>query len=451
MMSTVSARLPEPGDLFTVLAEHERKFNASFALVPSENLLSPLARAAFLSDSFSRYFFDEHEAFGRWSFQGGSIVGRIQQEIVVPIMREIGGAEHVNLHAISGLSGMTLALAAFGGPVGSRVVTVPVACGGHPDTAYVAAKLGYETLELPFADYTHVNLDALSVLVREQRPALVYLDHASTLEPMPVGEVVAAIRAAAEAPVHIHVDSSHINGLIWGGQLPNPLAAGADTYGGSTHKTFPGPHKAVLMTNDAALAERLLLTAVNMISHHHVASVVALGVSLLEFAHCGGEQYAQQVLRNAKAFAAALAERGVDVQGDPAAGYTSTHHVWAAAPETTTAYKASEALFAAGLVVNPYNPLPSLGAPGIRMGVNEATKLGLAEADMAKLAEAFAAVVVQGEDPETVGRRIADLRKGFEPAYCYRREQLFDLIAPFAAQLSDDRRMYVASTPAERV
>src|SRR5688500_10965333 len=102
-MPTASTWTPQPGDLFELLAEHERKFNASFALIPSEDLLSPLARAASLSDAFSRYFFGEHEVFGRWSFQGGSIVGRVQQEIVAPILRRSGQAQHVTLHASSGL------------------------------------------------------------------------------------------------------------------------------------------------------------------------------------------------------------------------------------------------------------------------------------------------------------------------------------------------------------
>jgi glycine hydroxymethyltransferase len=148
---------PSIYDLFSVLAEHERKFNSSFSLIPSENALSPLARTAFLSDAFSRYFFDEHESFGRWSFQGGSIAGQIQTDIVVPLLKDLGKAEFVNVHAVSGLTGMTLALAAFGGPPGSSVVSVPPEYGGHPDTSYVADKLGYRVEKLPFSDWRAVD------------------------------------------------------------------------------------------------------------------------------------------------------------------------------------------------------------------------------------------------------------------------------------------------------
>ena len=44
--------------LFDIMVEHEVKFNSSFSLIPSENIISPLSRLAFLSDAVSRYFFD---------------------------------------------------------------------------------------------------------------------------------------------------------------------------------------------------------------------------------------------------------------------------------------------------------------------------------------------------------------------------------------------------------
>src|SRR4030095_8298663 len=89
--------------IFDILVEHEEKLNRSFSFIPSENILSPLARLAFLSDGFSRYFFDEKETYGRWLFEGGSIIGRIQQEILVPLFRQVGRGSPVNVYPHSGL------------------------------------------------------------------------------------------------------------------------------------------------------------------------------------------------------------------------------------------------------------------------------------------------------------------------------------------------------------
>ena len=55
----------------------------------------------------------------------------------------------------------------------------------------------------------------------------------------------------------LHYDSSHINGLIFGKALFNPLTRGAHCYGGSTHKTLPGPHKGFLAMNELSIAKRM--------------------------------------------------------------------------------------------------------------------------------------------------------------------------------------------------
>jgi glycine/serine hydroxymethyltransferase len=377
--------------------------------------------------------------FGRWSFQGGSIAGRIQTEVVVPLLRRLGRAEYVNVHPVSGLTGMTLALAAFGGEPGGTVLSVPVERGGHPDTAYVAHKLGYQVGPLPFSHWRGVDLEALSALVERTRPGLVYVDHATALVPLDLSGLVSAVRAAGTT-THVHVDTSHVNGLVWGEVLPNPLDCGADSYGGSTHKTFPGPHKAVLFTNSPELDEKLTLTAVNMISHHHLASVIALGIALLEFEHCEGRTYAAQVVANARAFGRSLSDAGVSVEGEPP-DLTSTHQVWANAGEGGP-YATAATLFEAGLVVNPYNPLPSTGEPGIRMGVNEATRLGLREDGMAVLAHVYERAANDRGAAARLGSEVAELRRSVEPQYCFKGDEALAALSAFAGVLEDERRTY---------
>jgi glycine/serine hydroxymethyltransferase len=271
-----------------------------------------------------------------------------------------------------------------------------------------------------------VDLDALRSLVNREQPCLIYLDQATALSCLDWTSIVTTIRAAARMPVHVHVDTSHVNALVWGGQLPSPLSCGADTYGGSTHKTFPGPHKAVLFSNDATVFERLTLTANNTISHHHMASIIALAISLIEFDKCRGRDYAALILRNAVAFANALADQGFEVQGLPP-NYTATHQVWISAPPDWAVHELASRLFDVGLVVNPYYPLPSLGELGIRMGVNEVTRLGLVESDLYTLARFFAATRTTTTDLSLLASEVADFRAGFRPAYCFDETILRDL------------------------
>jgi glycine/serine hydroxymethyltransferase len=446
--STISPRFssdsqpPHPSDegltvtslklLFQHLRDHEAKIRESISLIPSENVLSPLARLAYLSDGYSRYFFDEHEAFGRWSFQGGSIVGRVQQEVLVPLLQRVSRAQYVDVRSVSGLTAMTTALAAFGGEPGDAVLSVPVANGGHPDTAYVAAKFGLRPLGLPFAHWGTIDLEALADLVARERPRLVYLDHATALAPLDLGAVVAAVRQAANRPVHIHVDSSHVNGLIWGGQLPNPLDHGVDSWGGSTHKTFPGPHKAVIFTNDAEVSDRLTMTAVNMISHHHMSDVIALTVALVEFLECGGAEYAAGVVANARSLAGSLAAEGLAVQRY-GADFTRNHQVWIDTGSHAEPHEAGSRLFQAGLIVNPYNPLPSLGGAGLRLGLNEATRMGIGTEAAPVLARAMRKVIIDGVDPTEVAGTVREVRATMRPRFCYPpevfAEKLADLVS----------------------
>jgi len=403
-------------DITGFLNAHDTHLNASFALVPSENQLSPLARIAYQSDAYARYFFNEKEVFGRWSFEGGSIAGKIQTELLVPGLCKIGGAKHVNLHGISGLTAMIVALTALSEESGVTVLSVPVEFGGHPDTGYVGAKLGCHMKPIPFSAFDQPDIDALHQECKRSRPKLIYIDHATHLFPLDLSKVISAIKDASPETT-VHVDTSHVNGLIWGGVLDNPLDCGADSYGGSTHKTFPGPHKAVLFTNDDDLNMKIILTAVNMISHHHTASVISLAFAVHEWITCGGEDYARQIVLNAKAFAKALEERGLDIaQRD--GQHTENHQVWMSAPGAWNAYDLASTMFRAGLVVNPFNPLPGFTEAAIRFGVAEPTKLGLKEANMSALADLVAAVSLEGEDPGKVADRTRDLRSRFECAYC---------------------------------
>jgi glycine hydroxymethyltransferase len=119
---------------------------------------------------------------------------------------------------------------------------------------------------------------------------------------------------------------------------------------------------------------------------------------------------------NALTFAESLHGLGFAVQAADR-GFTSTHQAWFDARGDT--YGVADALFRANVVVNPFDPLPSLGGPGIRTGLNELTRYGGTEDTVTELARLMARVVVDGEPPERVGEDVAELRAGLAPAYCF--------------------------------
>jgi glycine hydroxymethyltransferase len=211
----------------------------------------------------------------------------------------------------------------------------------------------------------------------------------------------------------IHYDASHTLGLIAGGAWQNPLAQGADSLGGSTHKTYPGPHKGLLATNDSGIAARLDEHASHFVSHHHPADVLALAVAAAEMDE-RGPAYAAATVANARRLGTALAERGFTVCGEKN-GFTDCHQLWIDIAPLMDAEEASRRLFEAGIVVNAI-PLPHITADaGLRLGVQEVSWAGMGAPDIDEVAEIFTAVLREGQDPAALAARTRALARAHRP------------------------------------
>src|SRR5205823_6268942 len=160
-----------------------------------------------------------------------------------------------------------------------------------------------------------IDMSGLEAELIKTRPAVVYSDQSTLLfpiDPRPLRELIDLV----SPEIILHYDSSHVNGLILGDALFNPLERGAHSFGGSTHKTLPGPHKGFFATNDESLARRVQAASDHFVSHHHLADVVSLAVTLIEMQECSGDVYAHRVIANAQNFARVLFDQGICVAAD---------------------------------------------------------------------------------------------------------------------------------------
>jgi glycine hydroxymethyltransferase len=381
-------------------------------LVPSENRLSPLARLPFHLDCYSRYFFNDAFDEGRWEFSGSRTSASVETGLTIAALRRLGQAEHVNVRPLSGLSAMLVAVAGLGGEPGATVVSVAPAAGGHYATGRLVTRLGYRSRLVGAGGVAAggVDVEELRAVVAACRPSLVYLDVANTLRRLPVTEVVKAVREASPATL-VHWDCSHSLGLVLAGVFENPLACGADSFGGSTHKTFPGPQKGVLATNSAEIAARLRDAQFFLISSHHFAATLSLGLALREFEHLAGARYGRTVLANAQTFAEALAERGFVVERVSPGSFTETHQVWVRSRDP---HGFNQRMYRAGIRANVQDNLPGIGV-GVRLGVNELTHLGARREHIVALADAMAAA--DAGEWRAAARQVRDIRGALEPPY----------------------------------
>lgn len=402
--------------LVELLGEHERISSSGIHLTASENTLSPLCRMPFVLDVYSRYFLDDLRLFGAWWFNGGRTLGRIEQEVLLPVLTDLCGAEYVNVRPLSGLSCMTAAMAALCKP-GDAVLTIPGSAGGHASTPVVLRRLGATPVELSFRGAFDLDLDEISRQLRTLKPSLVYIDQSTQLfplDPQPLRDLIQEVSPTTR----IHYDSSHTNGLILAGVLPNPLDRGADSFGGSTHKTLPGPHKGFLATRDKELADKFRDATDHFVSHHHMASVISLAVALLELRDCGGQEYAAQTITNARLFARTAAAH-LPVAG-AARGYTACHQVWVACPDGEDIDEVVERLLRVGLIVNNFRSIPELECPSFRVSLSEVTRLGAREAEARLLAELFVDTVMNRRSESNLRTAVMQLRAALgEPKYCF--------------------------------
>ena len=404
-----------PGNIqhvLSLLGAHEDRNLHCFHFTPPENSMSPLARLPFVLDGYGRYHFA-----GKYNFHGARELGAIEQQILIPLLRKQARARHVSVRPLSGLNCMTAAVAGLC-PPGGTVLSVPADAGGHMSTPAVVERLGARVIDLPMRDPHEVDLVALEALLHGHQPALVYLDQSSQLFPIDPRPIRDLLDRWSPATL-IHYDSSHTNGLILAGALPNPLERGADCFGGSTHKTLPGPHKAFLATNSADVAARLHPHLENLISQHQMAGVASLAITLIELEECGGADYAAAVLANARALARALDRRGLDVVARDR-GYTGCHQVWLALPDGADVETCVEGLYRCGLVVNSFDGLPGVPRPALRLSVSEVTRLGAAEEDMDRFGAILASSIRRTEDEVVLRSQVRRLRSQLSaPRYCF--------------------------------
>ena len=225
-------------------------------------------------------------------------------------------------------------------------------------------------------------------------------------------------------------DGAHVLGLIAGGVFQDPLREGADIMTGSSHKTFPGPQGGFLLSSseDPAFQKRLnnaIFPGVCSSYHlHHVAGKV---IALAEFEEYGAA-YAKDIVANAQHFASALAAEGFDVLAE-SRGYTASHQVLTrhGGTDSGAGAKAARLLEDAGIITN-MNMLPgdtkAMTPSGLRLGVQELTRVGMGRLEMEEVARLYARVLIHGEDPSKVKNDVKDLKSNFHVIrYCFNEEE----------------------------
>ena len=404
---------PELSEILEATRRHNRwRKWETINLIASENVMSPLAEAAYLSDMLHRYA--EGKPFKRY-YQGTRYVDIVEDK-VSKLMGELLGDALVDVRPISGTIANATVFRVLG-QCGDKAVIPPVQAGAHVSHTKFGTlgALCIEQIEMPFdMESFNIDVDKAIKLIESVRPSFVVLGASLYLFPHPVREIAEAAHAVGAKLVY---DAAHVLGLIVGKRWRNPLDHGADVLTASTHKTFPGPQGGIIATRDESLFKEIGRTVFpRFVSNHHLHRLPALAVTAVEMKYFG-EAYADQVTRNAKALAEALASEGFKVLGEQL-GYTKSHQVVIDVKELGGGDKAAKMLEEANIIVNknllPYDPPDAIKNPsGLRLGVQEMTRWGMKEDDMREIAKFFRQVLIERVDPVKVREKVVEFRRSF--------------------------------------
>jgi len=434
-------------------------------LIPSEQTASPLVKLLSIADPSHRYA--EHrrvEALGNldaFYYQGTRFIAEVEKEVQEQLKRFLGCSE-VEARLISGqmanattYSGVMDYLNRADRHTEPRrmryVMNHHIGRGGHLSAQTMGTLRDFVSIDPTTDRWAVVNFPILSEnpyqidivrtaeFITRYQPELLIFGKSMILHREPVTEIARVIADMKPKPI-IMYDAAHVLGLF-GPYFQQPLDEGADIVTASTHKTFFGTQRGIIASNMsqnsdyAELWESVLRRSFpGSVSNHHLGTLLGLLMAAYEM-NAYGRDYQRQVLANAKAFARALKEQGVQVEGDPAISYTETHQV-VLRVGYARGVEMAERLEKNNIIVN-FQALPDdeafTASSGLRTGVQEMTRFGMKESDFADLAGLMAAVILKGKD---VSDDVARFRQRFTTLqYCLPEEKARPLIAKMLGSL----------------
>ncbi len=326
------------------------------------------------------------------------------EQLAIDRAKRLFGAEHANVQPHSGSQANFAVYTAMLQP-GDKILGMTLSHGGHlthGNPANFSGKL-YRFCQYGVReDNGLIDYDELAAVAAREKPKMITVGasaYSRVIDFARMGEIARSVGAL------LFADIAHIAGLVAAGLHPSPVAH-ADFVTTTTHKTHRGPRGGLVLcpAKYAKAIDSAVFPGVQggPLMHVIAAKAVCFGECLKpEF-----KSYSAQIIRNARALAAAMSGRGYKIISGGTDNHLFLVDLRGNLPDLV-AKKAQEILELASITCNrntvPFETRSPFQASGIRLGTPAVTTRGLTEPDMDEIAGCIDAVLRAIGTPEESG------------------------------------------------
>ena len=382
----------DPEIAAVLLSELDRQ-RKNLQLIASENLTSPAVLAALGSTLSNKYA----EGYPGKRYYGGCEEVDKAEIIGIQRAKELFGAEHANLQPHSGASANVAVYLAFTKP-GDTVLAMSLPHGGHlthgSKVNFSGKWFNVESYGVRKEDEL-IDYDELRDTAKRVKPQMIC--SGATAYPRLI-DFKKIREICDEVGAIMWVDAAHFIGLVAGKAIPSPVPH-ADVVSFTTHKVLRGPRGGMILSKSEHAAAIDKAVFPGMQGGPIMSAVAGKAVALKECLQPSYQEYAKQVIANAKELAKSLENEGMRA----VSGGTDTHLALIDIRSTGINGKiADERCGRSGITLNknaiPYDPETPAVTSGIRVGTPAVTTQGMGLSEMPVVASLIARAIKEGED-----------------------------------------------------
>lgn len=392
MIDLKSIKQVDPELYESMLKELDRQQH-NLELIASENIVSEAVLAAAGTFYTNKYA----EGYPGKRYYGGCEYVDVAEELAIERAKKLFGVKYANVQPHCGSNANFAAYYALLNS-GDTILGMTLADGGHLThgaKVNMSGKL-FNCVGYGIDPETElINYDEVRRIALECKPKLIvagasayprFIDYKKFRE------------IADEVGAYLMADIAHVAGMVAVGLHPSPVGY-AHVITTTTHKTLRGPRGGLILCDDEEIAKKINKAIFPGSQGGPLMHIIAAkAIAFKEALSPDFKEYQAQILKNAKAMADRLMQRGLRL----VSGGTDNHMMLINLVGCGVNGKQLETwLDMAHITANknsvPNEPLSPSLTSGLRVGTPAVTTRGMKEDDMVKIADMIADLVEGGE------------------------------------------------------